>query len=45
MSERRRTLSRPSPRAAWPGGTELKVRVGTHTGEADLSEETYVGLD
>jgi class 3 adenylate cyclase len=31
--------------ATWPEGTDLKVRMGIHTGEADLSEGTYVGLD
>jgi predicted ATPase/class 3 adenylate cyclase len=32
-------------RSAWPGGIDLKVRMGIHTGEADLSEGSYVGLD
>jgi predicted ATPase/class 3 adenylate cyclase len=31
--------------ATWPEGTDVKVRMGIHTGEADLSEGTYVGLD
>ena len=29
----------------WPAGTSLGVRLGLHTGEPDLGEEGYVGLD
>jgi len=29
----------------WPAGTSLGVRMGLHTGEPDLGEEGYVGLD
>ncbi len=29
----------------WPGGRSVRVRVGIHTGEGDLSESDYVGLD
>ena len=29
----------------WPGGTSLDVRMGLHTGEPELGEEGYVGLD
>jgi DNA-binding NarL/FixJ family response regulator/class 3 adenylate cyclase len=29
----------------WPDGVELRVRMGLHTGEPELSEEGYVGID
>jgi class 3 adenylate cyclase len=29
----------------WPGGRELSVRMGVHTGEPHLGEEGYLGLD
>ncbi len=29
----------------WPNGIELRVRVGMHTGEPAIREETYFGLD
>jgi class 3 adenylate cyclase/DNA-binding CsgD family transcriptional regulator len=29
---------------AWPGGAELRVRMGLHTGEASLTEQGYVGI-
>jgi YVTN family beta-propeller protein len=29
---------------AWPEGTEVKVRMGLHTGEPKVGEERYVGL-
>jgi class 3 adenylate cyclase len=29
----------------WPGGRELLVRMGLHTGEPHLGEEGYLGLD
>jgi DNA-binding NarL/FixJ family response regulator/class 3 adenylate cyclase len=29
----------------WPEGVELRVRVGMHTGEPAIREETYFGLD
>ena len=29
----------------WPGGRELRVRMGLHTGEPHLGEEGYLGLD
>lgn len=31
--------------ATWPGGVEVRVRMGLHTGEPALHEEGYVGLD
>jgi class 3 adenylate cyclase len=29
----------------WPGGHELRVRMGLHTGEPHMGEEGYLGLD
>lgn len=29
---------------AWPGGVELRVRVGIHTGRASINETGYIGL-
>jgi class 3 adenylate cyclase len=29
----------------WPGGAEVLVRMGLHTGEPTVGEEGYVGLD
>src|SRR5215470_9660620 len=29
----------------WPGGRELRVRMGLHTGEPHVGEEGYLGLD
>jgi class 3 adenylate cyclase len=29
----------------WPGGVEVRVRMGLHTGEPAIHEEGYVGLD
>ena len=29
---------------AWPGGAVVRVRMGIHTGEADLTVDRYVGL-
>jgi class 3 adenylate cyclase len=29
----------------WPGGVEVRVRMGIHTGEPSLGEEGYLGLD
>jgi class 3 adenylate cyclase len=31
--------------ATWPGGEEVRVRMGLHTGEPAIHEEGYVGLD
>ena len=30
---------------AWPGGAEVRVRMGLHTGEPTVGAEGYVGLD
>src|ERR1700745_4055382 len=29
----------------WPGGRELRVRMGLHTGEPHVGEEGYLGVD
>jgi predicted ATPase/class 3 adenylate cyclase len=29
----------------WPEGVEVRVRIGVHTGEADVRQDDYVGLD
>jgi predicted ATPase/class 3 adenylate cyclase len=29
----------------WPSGSEVRVRIGMHSGEASLATDTYVGLD
>jgi class 3 adenylate cyclase len=29
----------------WPGGAEVRVRMGLHTGEPSVGDEGYVGLD
>ena len=29
---------------AWPGGVELRVRIGLHTGRASLNETGYIGM-
>ena len=31
-------------RAPWPGGIEVRVRTGVHTGEASLHGDRYVGV-
>src|SRR5688500_4913005 len=28
----------------WPPGAEVRIRIGLHTGEASVSDRTYVGL-
>jgi class 3 adenylate cyclase len=30
---------------AWPGGAQVRVRMGLHTGEPSVGEEGYIGLD
>jgi class 3 adenylate cyclase len=30
---------------AWPGGAEVRVRMGLHTGEPNVGEEGYLGID
>jgi len=31
--------------ARWPGGAEVRVRIGIHTGQGALGGENYIGLD
>ena len=38
-------LQRAFAEHEWPDGIELRVRVGMHTGEPTIREETYFGLD
>ncbi len=30
---------------AWPGGREVRVRIGVHTGRPSIEEDDYVGID
>jgi class 3 adenylate cyclase len=30
---------------SWPGGAEVRVRMGLHTGEPNIGEEGYLGID
>jgi class 3 adenylate cyclase len=30
---------------SWPGGAELRVRMGLHTGEPNVGDEGYLGID
>lgn len=39
-AESQRALAQQS----WPGGASVRVRMGIHTGEAELASERYVGL-
>ena len=38
-------LQRAFAEHEWPDGIQLRVRVGMHTGEPTIREETYFGLD
>ena len=38
-------LQRKLAREPWPSDSALRVRIGIHTGEPDLGEEGYVGMD
>src|SRR4051812_27844776 len=40
MSAQRSLASQP-----WPEGVDVRVRIGVHTGEAEVRDEDYVGLD
>jgi predicted ATPase/DNA-binding SARP family transcriptional activator len=31
--------------SAWPGGAQVAVRIGVHTGEPTVAQDDYVGLD
>jgi predicted ATPase/class 3 adenylate cyclase len=38
-------LQRKLASESWPSDSALRVRIGIHTGEPDLGEEGYVGMD
>ncbi len=38
-------MQRAHAEHGWPGGTEVRIRVGLHTGEPTLGADGYVGLD
>jgi class 3 adenylate cyclase len=38
-------LQRATAQHEWPTGATLRVRVGVHTGEPELTDRRYVGLD
>src|SRR6476659_5715765 len=38
-------VQRAHERHAWPDGTEVRVRIGLHTGEPSVGTEGYLGLD
>jgi predicted ATPase/class 3 adenylate cyclase len=40
-AEAQRALAEES----WPGGAALRIRMGIHTGEPELDDEGYVGID
>ena len=38
-------VTRAHTKASWPGGVEVRVRLGLHTGEPAVGDEGYTGLD
>ena len=38
-------LQRAHAKASWPGGLQVRVRLGLHTGEPALGDEGYTGID
>ena len=38
-------VTRAHAKASWPGGVEVRVRLGLHTGEPAVGDEGYTGLD
>ena len=38
-------LQRAHVKASWPGGVDVRVRLGLHTGEPAIGDEGYTGLD
>jgi class 3 adenylate cyclase len=38
-------VTRAHVKASWPGGVEVQVRLGLHTGEPAVGDEGYTGLD
>ncbi len=38
-------VTRAHGKASWPGGVDVRVRLGLHTGEPAVGDEGYTGLD
>jgi class 3 adenylate cyclase len=38
-------VTRAHVKASWPGGVEVRMRLGLHTGEPAVGDEGYTGLD
>jgi class 3 adenylate cyclase len=38
-------VTRAHAKGSWPGGAEVRIRLGLHTGEPAVGEEGYTGLD
>ena len=38
-------VTRAHAKASWPGGVEVRVRLGLHTGEPAVGDEGYTGID
>ena len=38
-------VTRAHVKASWPGGVEVRVRLGLHTGEPAVGDEGYTGID
>ena len=38
-------VTRAHAKASWPGGVEVRIRLGLHTGEPAVGDEGYTGLD
>ena len=38
-------VTRAHVKASWPGGVDVRVRLGLHTGEPAVGDEGYTGLD
>lgn len=38
-------LQRAHAKASWPGGLQVRVRLGLHTGEPAVGDEGYTGID
>jgi class 3 adenylate cyclase len=38
-------VQRAHARASWPGGVDVRVRAGLHTGEPVIGDEGYTGID
>ena len=38
-------VTRAHAKGSWPGGVEVRIRLGLHTGEPAIGDEGYTGLD